>query len=133
MRQSWVIDGILKFVPHKNRRFGKKQEIPLSKMALEMIADAVMDKGEGEILFKDFADQKSNELLKKIATKLEIKARLHHHVARHSFISLYYKKTKDIKSAQEFAGHHSVKITEMYTHTDPKEIKERMKPMDDII
>lgn len=133
VEEKWVIDGILVFVPHKNRRFGKVQKIPLSKMARELLEDARVDKGDNALLFKDYADQKSNELLKKIAEKLGIKVNLHHHVARHSFISLYYKKTKDIVSAQEFAGHHSVKITEKYTHTDPVEIKERMKPMDDII
>jgi len=53
--------------------------------------------------------------------------------ARHTFISLYYSKTKDLLATQLFAGHQNIRQTMKYTHQNPREIREKMKPMDDII
>ena len=98
----------------------------------EIIYDAKECSVKDEI-FNNFAEQYANRSLKKIADVLDIKINLHWHVGRHTFISLYYAKTKDLYATKEFAGHTNIRQTLVYTHQNPDEIKDRMKPMDDII
>lgn len=127
-----VMDGILVFLPHKTRKSNVIQKVPLNKMAKQLFDDAVAYSLKDQI-FNNFAEQYANRTLKDIATLLEIEENLHWHVGRHTFISLYYSKTKDLVAAQEFAGHKNIRQTRVYTHLNPAEIKDLMKPMDDII
>lgn len=127
-----IMDGMLVFVPQKTQKQNKLQKIPLNKMALQMLDDAmkIQDK---DTLFQIGAEQYANRKLKEIAQLAGINKNLHWHIARHTFISLYYAKSKDLLATKEFAGHASIKQTMVYTHQNPQEIKDRMKPMDDII
>ncbi len=127
-----VLDDILVFLPHKTRKANDILKVPLNKMAKQLYADAC-DHSLHDEIFNTFAEQYANRTLKEIAAKLDIKANLHWHVGRHTFISLYYSKTKDLVAAQEFAGHKNIRQTRIYTHLNPEEIKDKMKPMDDII
>ena len=127
-----VMENILVFVPYKTRSQNKLQKIPLNKMARKLFDDAVAFSVREQV-FNHFAEQYGNRKMKDIAEELAINKDLHWHVARHTFISLYYSKTKDILATRQFAGHESVKQTLVYTHQNPDEIRERMKPMDDII
>ena len=132
VKHDWLFNGILKFIPHKGRKKGDVQEIPLNNMAMEMFTDALEEKGEG-LLMDDLSEQKSNDVLKIIGEKLGIKEKLHHHVGRHTFITMVYSKTKDLLAAKTFAGHADIQQTMTYTHFDRSKMKETMKPMDDML
>ena len=127
-----TLDDILVFLPHKTRKANDILKVPLNKMARQLYADAC-DHSLRDQIFNKFEEQYANRILKDIAAKLDIKANLHWHVGRHTFISLYYSKTKDLVAAQEFAGHKNIRQTRIYNHLNPEEIKYKMKPMDDII
>jgi hypothetical protein len=45
----------------------------------------------------------------------------------------HFAKEKDLLATQQFAGYESIRQTMVYTHQDPKEIKEKMRAMDDIM
>jgi integrase/recombinase XerD len=127
-----VIDDILVFVEYKKRKSNHLLKVPLNAMAKKLFNDAVEHSLRVQI-FNNFAEQYANRELKEIAALLEINENLHWHVGRHTFISLYYAKTKDLLATQQFAGHESIRQTMVYTHQDPEEIKEKMRAMDDII
>lgn len=131
IRRDNLMDGILVFIPYKTRKSNYMHKIPLNKMAMALWNDAVAFAEKPE-LFAYFSEQYSNRELKEIATAVGIKANLHWHVGRHTFISLYYAKTRDLLATKEFAGHKNIKQTMIYTHQNPEEIKEKMKAMDDI-
>ncbi len=45
------------------------------------------------------------------------------HKLRHTFASLLYRQTKDIRVLQELLGHASISTTQIYTHTDTEQRK----------
>lgn len=51
------------------------------------------------------------------------------HKLRHTFASILYNRTKDIKIIQELLGHSSISTTQIYTHTD---IEEKKKAIDEL-
>lgn len=132
VEDRWLSGGIMRFIPYKNRKLGRILEIPLEGVALEMFNDALAEKGSGR-LFDDLEEQSSNRILKEIATKLEIDANLHHHVGRHTFITLYLKNGGTLDMAQEYAGHADIKQTMKYNHIDEDRRRKEIKVMNDII
>ncbi|MFW5986214.1 MAG: tyrosine-type recombinase/integrase, partial [Halanaerobiales bacterium] len=46
------------------------------------------------------------------------------HKLRHTFASLLYQKTKDLKVLQDLLGHTDISTTQIYTHTDTEQRKE---------
>ncbi len=122
----------MKFVPYKNRRFGKILELPIQGVALDLFNEAIEEKGRGK-LFDDLEEQSSNKILKRIAKKLEIDVNLHHHVGRHTFITLYLKNGGTLDMAQAYAGHHDIKQTMKYNHIDEERRNEGIKVMNGII
>ena len=131
--KSWIEKNILIFIPYKGRKKNKRLEIPINKVAREMIREALRDHPDGRRLFYDTEEQTANRILKEIGGHLNIKTNLHWHVGRHTFITMLYNKTKDLLAAQHFAGHENISATMVYTHQDRKELVKKMKPMDDII
>jgi site-specific recombinase XerD len=132
LTDAWVIDGILVFVPYKSRKSGRLLKVPLTTTARQLLDAARLDANRPE-LFYHCEEQAANRILKEIALEAGIRACLHWHVARHTFISLYYQATKDLLAARDFAGHKDVKQTLVYTHQPADQIREKMRPMDDIL
>jgi len=53
------------------------------------------------------------------------------HKLRHTFASMLYKKTKDIKVLQDLLGHEDIQTTQIYTHVDNEEKKSAINEMPD--
>lgn len=132
VEDRWLSGGILRFIPYKNRKLGRILEIPIEGVALEMFNDALKEKGSGR-LFDDLEEQTSNRIIKEIAKKLEIDVNLHHHVGRHTFITLYLKNGGTLDMAQEYAGHSDIKQTMKYNHIDEDRRRKEISVMNDII
>lgn len=133
VKEDWDINGFLTFVPHKGRKKNKILRVPFNKISRELWQDALREKPNNAKLFDDYEEQSSNRLLKTIAKELGIQVNLHHHVGRHTFITMYYNLTKDLLGAKEFAGHYDIRQTLVYTHFNPEDAKNKMAAMDNII
>lgn len=46
------------------------------------------------------------------------------HKLRHTFASILYQKTKDLRVVQDLLGHTNISTTQIYTHTDTEQKKE---------
>ncbi len=55
-----------------------------------------------ERIFGILSEQYENKTLKEIAVHVGIKKNLHWHIGRHTFISLYYSKSRDLLATKEF-------------------------------
>lgn len=67
-----------------------------------------------------------NKTIKNYATKAGIKKNVYNHLLRHTALTDFYIKTKNIRKVQEIAGHSSIQTTQIYTHISAEEIRETM-------
>jgi len=54
------------------------------------------------------------------------------HKLRHTFASMLYYQTKDIKILQELLGHSNISTTQIYTHTDIEQKKQAIDKLPDL-
>lgn len=57
-----------------------------------------------------------NRNLKRIAELAEINKNLTHKVGRHTFATIFLRKTKDIAALREILGHSDISETLVYAH-----------------
>lgn len=130
-------DNILKF-------FGKGDKeriVPLHKKAHKAIKDYLP-------LRDSFTGRRSNmalfvtprgnrvtsrtvqRIVKKVMDKTNIQKHITPHKLRHSFASLFYNKTKDLKALQDILGHEDISTTQIYTHTNVEKKKQQVNSLD---
>lgn len=81
-------------------------------------------------VFDVISEQKTNEHLKEIAGILSIRKKLHFHVARHTFATLFYEKTNDLATLQKLLGHADIESTMVYAHVSDRLRREQMQVFD---
>lgn len=120
-----IYNNTLIFYPQKTRGIKKTGlKIPLNKYALQLVAD------EGRKIGKVFmcnAEQQMNKKLKDIAAVAQIHKKISNHTGRHTFATLYYKKTKDLAGLQVLLGHSDIQQTMIYVHVDEAQIRNTMQ------
>lgn len=90
--------------------------IPLSNPAKHIISN-VKGKRKHGVLFKDLmSDQRINIYLKEIAAIFGINKNLCAKVGRHTFATIYLRKTRDLASLKEILGHSQIRETLIYAH-----------------
>ena len=90
--------------------------VPLSDPAKQIIKEIVSNREKGPIFENLIADQKINEYLKKIAEICGIKKPISCKSGRHTFATIYLRKTKDLASLKEILGHSELRETLIYAH-----------------
>lgn len=90
--------------------------VPLSDPAKQIIKELAANREKGIIFENLIADQKINEYLKKIAEICGIKKPLSCKSGRHTFATIYLRKTKDLASLKEILGHSELRETLIYAH-----------------
>ncbi|MFW5891594.1 MAG: tyrosine-type recombinase/integrase [Halanaerobiales bacterium] len=73
-------------------------------------------------------------MVKKYAKKAGVKNadKITPHKLRHTFASLFYKKTKDLKVLKDLLGHADISTTQIYTHTDTEQKKQAINEFPDL-
>ncbi len=90
--------------------------VPISEPLRYVLKNLVGDRKKGPVFEKMPADQTMNKRLKDIATIADIQKNITHKVGRHTFATIYLRKTKDLASLKEILGHSDLKETLIYAH-----------------
>lgn len=116
-----VIKSLMKFYEDKELSTGGKT--PLFK-SRQRNSD-----GERRISDRSFQN-KLKEINDELWERNELNVDLTPHTLRHTFLTNVYRKTKDIRTVQELAGHSDVSTTQIYTHVGQEEKKEAVEQLD---
>jgi site-specific recombinase XerD len=107
-------------------------KIPLCEQANRLIHD---ERSTHELptalsvgkLFNPVTEQRMNANIKDIAHLAGIKKPLTNHSARHTFATLFIKKTSDVATLQRLLGHSRIEETMVYVHISEENLVEQMK------
>ena len=94
----------------------------LNKKCQDMIHEYV-EESEGK-LFKIGKEQVRN-IVEKAMKELGIKGTPH--TLRHSFASIMYQETKDLRLVQELLGHKSIESTQIYAHINSEAVRKAVE------
>jgi len=106
-------------------------KIPLCAPALKLIKDE--NTREHGYIFKLLAEQTINRLLKEIISRddINIKKKITTHSGRHTFATIFLKKTKNIVALKELLGHSNIQTTMVYAHLLTDDLISEMKTFDE--
>jgi site-specific recombinase XerD len=90
--------------------------VPISQPLQMLMTNIVGHRKKGPIFEKLLPDQTMNRYLKEIAAIAGIGKAITHKVGRHTFATLYLRKTKDIAALKEILGHSDISETLVYAH-----------------
>ena len=115
-----VINTIKKYLPERNEIKTKNKDAEkalfLSRHGNRISVRSV------QILVKKYAKMAGVKNASKITP----------HKLRHTFASILYKKTKDLKVLQDLLGHSNISTTQIYTHTDTEQKKKAIDEFPDL-
>ncbi|MGM0470736.1 MAG: tyrosine-type recombinase/integrase [Bacillota bacterium] len=71
------------------------------------------------------------KMVKKYAKQAGVRnaSKITPHKLRHTFASLLYQRTKDLRILQDLLGHSNISTTQIYTHTDKEQRKDAINQM----
>ena len=116
MLEQFTDDTLTYFRMKLKKRKPMPIQVPLSEPLRRLLVNIVGTRKKGPIFEKLPADQTMNRFLKEIATIAGINKNLTHKVGRHTFATIFLKKTKDIASLKEILGHSDLRETLIYAH-----------------
>lgn len=110
---DWIDGEFFDFVPSKTKRFGTRVRLPISKEALDLIADEI-DEVDERKMFRYPSEQKQNEYINEISDLLEVKMRVCFQIARETFATLYMEHDGKLEVLAAFLGHTTTQMSEKY-------------------
>lgn len=90
--------------------------VPLSVPARELVKFYAADRRNGFLIPGMQTDQWFNRRIKLAMEKIRIDKNVSAKSARHTFATVFYRRTKDIGTLSSLLGHTSVRHTMVYTH-----------------
>lgn len=122
-----------KEIHYRRQKTGVLVHVPICKPAAEFIAKYAGDRERG-LLFQAFpTNQCVNRIIKIVAAKAGIRKVVTAKTARHTFATLFYKKTRDIGTLSKLLGHTSVKNTMIYAHIMDEDRVKGISVFDDMM
>jgi integrase/recombinase XerD len=127
LKNEDIVDGRIILVPHKiKNRSPRTIKIPLCKFAEKLIKDENSLRLYGTV-FNMLSEQKTNIYLKEAVKVAKINKHVSFHTARHTFATLFLKRTKNIIALQKLLGHSRLTETMVYSHILTEEIDQEME------
>ncbi|MDF1551015.1 MAG: site-specific integrase [Bacteroidales bacterium] len=128
-----IANGILSIRPLKTLNVNNRRvDIPLCTFAKNLIKDENTLRLKGP-LFQCISEQKMNKNIKEVASIAKIDKDISFHTARHTFASLFLKKStkaNGILILQQLLGHSNIETTMVYSHVLNEDVKEAMAEFD---
>jgi site-specific recombinase XerD len=92
--------------------------VPISEALRKVLTNIVGVRRHGPVFEKLPADQTMNDYLKEICKFDEVKIAkpISHKTGRHTFATIFLRKTKDLTSLKEILGHSELRETLIYAH-----------------
>lgn len=119
-----LVNGMIFFCPIKTRaQKNLAVKVPLNDYALQLIED---EKRTSKRLFNPMAEPTMNKYLKDIARMANINKSLSNHSGRHTFATLFIKKTGNVAVLQKLLGHSRIEETMIYVHIDESDLISNM-------
>lgn len=122
---------VLEFTAFKTRYQNKTFRMKLIPLARRLMEDELIDK-KTEGIFNKFLEQPSNRILKEIGEKLEIKQKLHHHVGRNTFATLYLEFGGSLELLQKYMLHTKISTTMKYVKISEERLDKGIDIMEKI-
>ncbi len=117
-----IVDHIV-IIPKKlQNNHAKTVRIPLCQYAKKLINDEAPFRIHGQI-FNMISEQKTRVYLKDIVKVVKITKNVTFHSGRHTFATLFLKKTHNILALQKLLGHSRIEMTMIYSHILGEEIE----------
>lgn len=110
---DWIDREFFDFVPHKTQRYGSLVRMPISKEALDLIADEI-DEVDERKMFRQPTEQKQNKYIDKISDLLDVKMKLCFQIARETFATLYMEHDGELEVLAAFMGRRTTQMSEKY-------------------
>lgn len=126
LRFDNFVDDFIVLKPQKTAYIDKTVRIPLCQSAKNLVN---WEKKTRKV-FDMYCSQYINRELKNICSGMGIKKNITFHCARHTFATVYLRKTNDLAGLQKMLGHHSINETMIYAHALDDTIKENIKSLD---
>lgn len=92
--------------------------VPISDALRKILTNIVGVRRHGPVFEKLSADQTMNDYLKEICKMEDVKITkpISHKTGRHTFATIFLRKTKDLTSLKEILGHSELRETLIYAH-----------------
>ncbi len=128
MRSVDLSQNIVKVLGKRN----KERQIPLLKSVMETMRSYQIERNkinsEGDYYFitkkgKKLYSTLVYRIINEYFSMVSVKAKKSPHVIRHSFATHLLNEGADLNSVKELLGHSSLASTQVYTHSNLKEIK----------
>lgn len=101
---------------YRRQKTGTLVKVPLSIPALKLFNEYKGERQKGKLFLNYPCNQVMNRLIKEICPLVKIYKTVTVKTARHTFATIFYKKTKDLGTLSKLLGHTSVKNTMIYAH-----------------
>ena len=110
---------------------GKERKVYIPKWVAEMLYEWIRlrKKRRGDRVFK-LARNTVFMIVKRLAKRARIKKKVSPHTLRHSYATILYRKTRNIRLVQQYLGHSKITTTEIYTHVAGIEIRDAVVSVD---
>ncbi len=105
--------------------------VPISDPLKKIIEKQKRGRKDGVLWDNIISVQKVNKYLKIIAAAAGIEKNLSAKVGRHTFATIFLRKTKDINALKDIMGHTNIKQTLVYAHVLDQDRKDGVKVFND--
>jgi site-specific recombinase XerD len=108
----------------------KVVRVPISSPLRRLIAEQKGEHTTGALWENMISDQKINAKLKMIARYAGIAKSLSAKVGRHTFATIFLRRTRDLNALRDIMGHSNIKQTLVYSHVLDKDRQDGIRVFD---